>query len=212
MVTQWTSTASPAPWIVVLVALRQLSLPYGNRAFLRRGRRCPYDLRSARLSQAKSSSFFTGQRREAVASRRASDYSLRNQLASPFPAPAILPQNAPCPVRAAVWDSPRKWVHSPPSSIGSVVPTVPAIMAPSPAASNNKSTPTAHAWAVTQFFDWPAARHISDGLTKSTPCSSPAYIWVVVICRWPKRLCTFRMSTPGSSSRTAVVARRGGGV
>jgi hypothetical protein len=34
----------------------------------------------------------------------------------------------------------------------------------------------------------------------------------VVICRWPKRLCTFRMSTPGSSSRTAVVARRGGGV
>src|ERR1035438_4232207 len=67
----------------------QLSLPYGNRAFLRRGRRCPYDLRSARLSQAKSSSFFTGQRREAVASRRASDYSLRNQLASPFPAPTI---------------------------------------------------------------------------------------------------------------------------
>jgi len=25
------------PWIVVLVALRQLSLPCGNRAFLRRG-------------------------------------------------------------------------------------------------------------------------------------------------------------------------------
>jgi hypothetical protein len=47
-----------------LVALRQLSLPYGNRAFLRRDRRCPYDLRSARLSQAKSSFFFTGQRRK----------------------------------------------------------------------------------------------------------------------------------------------------
>jgi hypothetical protein len=60
VVTQWTSTASRGPWIVVLVALRQLSLPYGNRAFLRRGRRYPYDLRSARLSQAKSSSFFTG--------------------------------------------------------------------------------------------------------------------------------------------------------
>jgi hypothetical protein len=47
-----------------LVALRQLSLPYGNRAFLRRDRRCPYDFRSARLSQAKSSFFFTGQRRK----------------------------------------------------------------------------------------------------------------------------------------------------
>jgi hypothetical protein len=41
VVTQWNSTASPGPWIVVLVALPQLSLPYGNRAFLRRGRRYP---------------------------------------------------------------------------------------------------------------------------------------------------------------------------
>jgi hypothetical protein len=52
------------PWIVVLVALRQLALPYGNCAFLRRDRRSPYDLRSARLSQAKSS-FSIGQRRKA---------------------------------------------------------------------------------------------------------------------------------------------------
>jgi len=56
VVTQWTWTASPGPWIVVLVALRQLSLPYGNCAFLRRDRRYPYDPRSARVSQAKSSS------------------------------------------------------------------------------------------------------------------------------------------------------------
>ena len=54
-----------SPGLLVLVALRQLSLPYGNRAFLRAGRRCPHDLRSARLSQAKSSSFFTSQRRKA---------------------------------------------------------------------------------------------------------------------------------------------------
>ena len=63
-----------------LVALRQ---PRHSS----RGHRCPDHLRSASLSQGKSSSFCTGQRRKACGSRRASDYSLRNQLGSPFPAP-----------------------------------------------------------------------------------------------------------------------------
>jgi hypothetical protein len=91
----------------------------------------------ARLSQAKSSFFFTGQRPQGLWPRseqviilfvtswlrlfprqrfgRRTNHALRARL---------------CGASAS------RWPHSPPSSIGGVVPTGPAIMAPSPAASN----------------------------------------------------------------------------
>jgi len=74
-----------------------------------------------------------------VASRRASDYSLRNQLASLFPALTMPGANTNHALRARLCGtSGERWVHSPPSSIGGVVPTGPAKMAPSLAATNNR--------------------------------------------------------------------------
>lgn len=72
-----------------------------------------------------------------MSARQSEIISFRNQLASPFPAPTILAQKRTMPSARLCCASARRWAHSPPSSIGGVVPTGPAIMAPSPTASNS---------------------------------------------------------------------------
>ncbi len=92
--------------------MRQLWLPYGNRATFRATAELSHHLRSASLSQGKSSPHFPTSR-VAVDDQRASltDYSFPNQL-------------APC-----VLHSHR--VHSPPSSVR-LVPLVPPKWSPRP--------------------------------------------------------------------------------
>jgi len=105
VVTQWTPATAPGALDSCLVALRQLSLPYGNRTIRHPSRRSIYHLRSACLCQGKSSFFFPASGRavdELVGSQR---FFFRNQL-------------APCVA--------SRWVHSPPSSASGLAPIGPA--------------------------------------------------------------------------------------
>ena len=106
VVTQWTPSTSPRPLDSSLVALRQLWLPYGNPRYFTPPQKYSHHLRSAAVSQVKSSFFFPSPpAARFMSARRVRDYVFCNQL-TPL-----------CGISG--------WVHPPLSSVSGLAPMAP---------------------------------------------------------------------------------------